>query len=392
MGGTGVHRGQGVGDGAAGVVLGVDAQARAGVREDGPDDGGDLRREHAAVGVAEHHDIGAGLARGADDRLGVDRVQRIAVEEVLAVEEDPAALGTEVGDGVPDHREVLLRRGPQRQFHMCGVGLGDQRDDRCPGVQERGDLRIVLDPDARLAGGAERDELRVPEVDLLTGPLEELGVPRVGAGPAALDEAHPEVVEVPGDGQLVGDGEVDALALRTVAERGVEDMEVVGHRVGGRRVGVGCVRHAGLAPVGISVYRNNRFHRPSMFPRAPPPVRCGPETKKPLAGARGLRAGLGRRWPRRTRFVRGGHCGPARLLPIIMANESTGGSLAHDHPPCSNRLRMRARVPRCPRPRRPCRPGADRWCGSRASSRRRSARPRRTRRRTSSSRIRCRRP
>ncbi len=49
------------------------------------------------------------------------------------------------------------------------------------------------------------------------------------------------------------------------------------------------------------------------------------ETKKPLAGARGLRAGLGRRCPRRTRFVRGGHCGPARLLPIIMANESTAG-------------------------------------------------------------------
>ncbi|MGW2340965.1 hypothetical protein [Streptomyces sp. NPDC001661] len=24
------------------------------------------------------------------------------------------------------------------------------------------------------------------------------------------------------------------------------------------------------------------------------------------------------------RVVRGGHCGPARLLPIIMANESTG--------------------------------------------------------------------
>ena len=77
------------------------------------------------------------------------------------------------------------------------------------------------------AGGAEGDELGVLEVDLLLGAGEELGVARVGAGPAALDEAHAEVVQVPGDGQLVRDGEVDALALRAVAQRGVEDMEAV---------------------------------------------------------------------------------------------------------------------------------------------------------------------
>ena len=80
---------------------------------------------------------------------------------------------------------------------------------------------------ARAAGGAERDQLGVPEVDLLLGAGEELGVPGVGARPAALDEAHAEVVQVPGDGQLVRDGEVDALALRAVAQRGVEDMEAV---------------------------------------------------------------------------------------------------------------------------------------------------------------------
>ena len=67
----------------------------------------------------------------------------------------------------------------------------------------------------------------VPEVELGGGAGEELGVARVGAGPAALDEAHPEVVQVPGDRQLVGDGEVDALALGAVAQRGVEDVEAV---------------------------------------------------------------------------------------------------------------------------------------------------------------------
>ena len=63
------------------------------------------------------------------------------------------------------------------------------------------------------------------------GAREEIGVLRQCTGPTALDEADPDLVEQPGDGQLVGDGVADALALRAVAQRGVEDVEVVGlHR------------------------------------------------------------------------------------------------------------------------------------------------------------------
>src|SRR5215203_426028 len=56
----------------------------------------------------------------------------------------------------------------------------------------------------------------------------------------------------------------------------------------------------------------------------------GQKTKKPLAGARGLRAGLGHGVRCRGGLpAAGGHCGPARLLPIIMAYEGTRVSLAH---------------------------------------------------------------
>jgi hypothetical protein len=57
-----------------------------------------------------------------------------------------------------------------------------------------------------------------------------------------LDEADADLVEQPGDGQLVGDGVAHALALGAVAQRGVEDVEVGvgGHDellVGGRGPG-----------------------------------------------------------------------------------------------------------------------------------------------------------
>ena len=69
------------------------------------------------------------------------------------------------------------------------------------------------------------------EVQLLAGAAEELGVLGVRARPAALDEAHAQAVDVPRDGQLVGDGEVEPLLLRAVAQRRVVDVEqVAGHR------------------------------------------------------------------------------------------------------------------------------------------------------------------
>ena len=59
------------------------------------------------------------------------------------------------------------------------------------------------------------------------GAGEELGVLGHRAGPAALDEAHPELVEQPRHGQLVADRVRDALTLGPVAQGRVEDVECV---------------------------------------------------------------------------------------------------------------------------------------------------------------------
>ena len=63
------------------------------------------------------------------------------------------------------------------------------------------------------------------QVELGPGALEELGVLRVGAGPAALDEVDPEIVEQPGDGELVRHREVEPLLLGAVAQGGVVDVQ-----------------------------------------------------------------------------------------------------------------------------------------------------------------------
>ena len=108
---------------------------------------------------------------------------------------------------------------------MEDVGLRDEGDDGCLGVEQGAHLRVVLDLDSGLARGAEGDELRGLQVELLAGTGEELGVLRHGPGPAALDEAHAVAIEETGDGELVVDAVGDALALGAVAQGRVIDME-----------------------------------------------------------------------------------------------------------------------------------------------------------------------
>ena len=131
----------------------------------------------------------------------------------------------------------MVRR---RLLDVPHVGLGDQGDDRGLRVEQGAHLRVVLDADAGLAGGAEGHQHRVPQLQLAgRRAREELGVLRHRARPAALDESHADLVEQPRDGELVGDGVGDALTLGAVAQRGVEDVEVVGLHGSSCRVVVG---------------------------------------------------------------------------------------------------------------------------------------------------------
>ena len=87
--GPGRHGRQGVGHRARRVVVAVDAQPRAGSVSDRGHHVTELGGQHAAVGVAQRHQVGAGLHRRAHHLERVGRVGPVAVEEVLGVEENP---------------------------------------------------------------------------------------------------------------------------------------------------------------------------------------------------------------------------------------------------------------------------------------------------------------
>ena len=227
-----VHRDQGVGHGARGVVVAVDAQAGAGRSGYGGHHVGELARQHPAVGVAQRHHVRAGGHGGADHFERVVRVGPVAVKEVFGVEEHPLAVAAEVGDRVGDHGQVLFEGGPQGQADVPVVTLGDEGHDRRAAFAQRGDLRVVGRLDAGPAGRAERGELRALEVQFGGGAPEELGVLRDRARPPALDEPDAQLVELPRDGELVGHRQVEPFLLRAVAQRRVVDVEgVVEHRV-----------------------------------------------------------------------------------------------------------------------------------------------------------------
>jgi hypothetical protein len=66
-------------------------------------------------------------------------------------------------------------------------------------------------------------------VDPKAASREELDVFGVRSGPAALDVMHPERVEPLGDAELVRHREIDAFALRTVAQGRVIDFDLWFH-------------------------------------------------------------------------------------------------------------------------------------------------------------------
>ena len=233
-----LDRDQRVGDRASGVVVHVDAHGcLAHVRDDAGDDARDIRREHPAVRVAQHQAIGARLLGGPEHIHRVRRVTQVAVEEVLRVEEHPAVLRAQERDGIAHHRDAFLQIGAEHLGDVDVRRLADDAHDLGARVQQLTEHRALLRALARLPRHPERGQRGVLQ-RLLRGEPEELRVAGVRARPPALDERHPELVDLVQDPQAILDRVRQAGLLRTVAERGVVQLDLAAHA--GRRSG----RHA----------------------------------------------------------------------------------------------------------------------------------------------------
>ena len=198
---------------------------------DGVGDGlGDLSGEGAAVRVAEDEPVGARVGGGLQDGQRVVPVRAVAVEEVLRVDDDLAAVRLQERDrvarpspGSPRASSAAPRRrgSPRPSRRAATVGVSASSSSRRPASSSA--------RDARVAGAAERAHA-CPLQAFLAHRDEELRVLRVRARPAALDVVDAELVQLPRDRELVVERQRDAGALAAVAERGVVDRDAIGHR------------------------------------------------------------------------------------------------------------------------------------------------------------------
>ena len=149
---AGAHGHQRVGDRVLRVVVGVDAEMRAGhvLRHLG-DDALDLVRQRAAVGVAQHDPARAGLVGRARRRPAHSRGCPCSRRKNARSRSWPRGSLFDIGlHRLSDALEVLLVGDAERHAHVIVPRLGDQADGVGLGLQRGLEARIVGRPSVRL--------------------------------------------------------------------------------------------------------------------------------------------------------------------------------------------------------------------------------------------------
>ena len=225
---AGAHRGERIGHRLLGIVMRVDADVTT--RDDRDhvgDDLLDLVWQRAAIGVAEHHPTGAFVIRGLGTGECKAWIGLIAVEEMFAIEQYFAPVAHGGAHAVADRGEVFLRAGFERHTHVVIPGFRHKADGIGFGFEQRREPRIVRRRAAGTARHAERGEACFEPARL----GEELRVGRICAGIAAFDVIDAELVQHAGYSEFIVERKIDAVRLRAVAQRGVEEIQAFpGHR------------------------------------------------------------------------------------------------------------------------------------------------------------------
>ena len=178
-------------------------------------------RQRAAISVAEHDPARPFIIGRFRAGERISRIGLVTIEKMLAVEQHLAAFGFRGAHAVADRSEVLLVRGLKRDPDVIVPGLGYKADDIRLGGKERGEARIVRRRAAGPARHAEGRDFRTRRTLF----RKEGRVDRIGARIAGFDIVDAELIEHARDRELVGEREVDAIGLRAIAQRGVEQIK-----------------------------------------------------------------------------------------------------------------------------------------------------------------------
>ena len=212
--------------------MGVDADVALGkAGSDGADGGGDFGGEATAIGIAEDEVVGSCFGGGLESSEGVVGIGGVAIEEVFGIIDDFASLFFEEGDGVGDHAKVFDGGGAKDFFDVQEPAFSEDGDDGGFRLEEEADLGIGGGVDVGSAGGAEGGEFGGAPVEF-SGLGKEVSILVVGAWPTAFDVVESVGGEAFGEAKFIGEGEVNAFALGTIAQGGVVKGEsgVGGHR------------------------------------------------------------------------------------------------------------------------------------------------------------------
>lgn len=198
---------------------------------DGTDGGGDLGGESAPIGIAEDEVVGSCFRGGFESAEGVIGIGGVAIEKVFGVIDDFASLFFENGDGVGNHAEVFDGGGAKDFFDVQEPAFAEDGNDGGFCLEEEADLGIGGGVDVGSAGGTEGGEFGGAPVEF-SGLGKEISVFVVGAWPTAFDVVKAVGGEAFGEAKFIGEGEVNAFALGTIAQGGVVKGEsgVGGHR------------------------------------------------------------------------------------------------------------------------------------------------------------------
>ena len=178
----------------------------------------------AAVRIAEHQGVRAGIFGRQKRSECVIRIRFIAVKEMFGIVNDLFAVLLHMRDGIRDQVHILIQTDLQGLFDVERPGFPEDRHGGRSGIEQSLKVRVFVRREFGASGGTESNQLGMLKMDVPRFFKEKL-ILRIVSGPSAFDVIDPESIQLIGDPQLVFQREIDLGALGPVPEEGVEDVD-----------------------------------------------------------------------------------------------------------------------------------------------------------------------